>query len=323
MGTIEAAPAKADLHVHTSFSGWSHLRFIHPRECYSAPGDVYDTARGRGMDFVAITDHESIEGALRLRDERGVEAHRVIVGEELRCVFPETGQWVHVNVLGLEEEQHRILQKLKRDVRDVCAWCRERGLLLILNHPFQSYIGQKPLQSYIEDILSLFTHVEGLNGGVPSLQNRAVSALCRLASSEGMPLVQVGGSDGHTLKRVGKAYTEARASTGAGFLEEIKAGRCHPGGVNFSTPDLLRDVYLNVAMYYLRLYTGRGEARGPAAYAADVAVATACLPAAAGGLPAAIVLGSQLRQKAVSRAVIARLGGLNWGLLKAAAGASQ
>ena len=42
-----------------------------------------------------------IKGALRLQEEPGIDPSRVIVGEEVECAFPETGQWVHVNVLGL------------------------------------------------------------------------------------------------------------------------------------------------------------------------------------------------------------------------------
>ncbi len=314
-----SSEALADLHVHTRYSCWRHLRFIHPRDCYSEPRAVYDAALARGMRFVAITDHNAVEGALRLLDQPGVNPALVIVGEEVEAVFPETGQWVHVNVLDMTEEDHRRLQALRGDVREVVAYCRERGLLCVLNHPFQSYLGQKPLQAYIEDLLGLFTHVEGLNGAVPELQNRAVAELCRVAAAQGIPLTQAGGSDAHRLRRVGAAWTRARAETAADFLREVRAGRCTVGGTTSGSTGLLRDVYAVVGTYYGRLYTGRGEAQGAVAYAVDAGFATLSLPAALLGLPAAVTLGSQIRQKAVSRRVLARLSVLDWQNLSAAA----
>jgi predicted metal-dependent phosphoesterase TrpH len=309
---------KADLHVHTRYSAWRHLRFIHPRDCYVEPGQAYERALAVGMDLVAVTDHDSVEGALRLLQMPGVDPHRVIVGEEVECSFPETGQWVHVNVLGLGEEDHRELQRLRGDVRDVVGYCRTRGLLHILNHPFQSYFGQKPLGAYIEDILALFTHVEGLNGGVTHLQNRSVRALCAAAAAQGCELTQVGGSDAHTVGRIGKAWTEAEGGTAPAFIESVRAGRCHPGGASQGVWGLFLDVERVIGTYYARLYTGRGGGGSASAYAGDLLAATACLPAAFGPFPLAVVALNQARQRAVSRAVPAKLSSLDWNTVELA-----
>ncbi len=60
---------RADLHVHTLHSRRSgSLQFLRSRDCYSEPIDVYRSAKARGMDLVAITDHDSIDGALELMD---------------------------------------------------------------------------------------------------------------------------------------------------------------------------------------------------------------------------------------------------------------
>lgn len=313
--------ARADLHVHTAFSAWRHLRFIHPRDSYVQPLEAYRAALAAGMDFVAITDHDEVEGALRLLECPGVEPERIIVGEEVECRFPDTRQWVHVNVLGISEEDHRALQRLKGDVRDLCAFCRERGLLHALNHPFQSFSGQKSPQAYVEDILSLFTHVEGLNGAVSALQNRAATVLGQAAWERGLKLTPVAGSDAHTARRIGASYTEAQADTPAGFLEEIRQGRCAVGGATGSLWSLVADVHAIIGEYYLRLYTGRGEGRGPGAYAADLLCATAMLPFAFGPFPAAVTALSFSRQGRASRAVIASLtAGRGAGSWKAAFG---
>jgi len=183
--------------------------------------------------------------------------------------------------------------------------------------PLPILLGQKPLEEFVEDILSLFTHIEGLNGCVHALQNRAVLALRDLSQRAGHSLTLVGGSDAHTLGRVGGAYTEARASTAEGFVDEIRKGRCGVGGSSQTALRLLADVNSNVYEYYRRLYTGRREAGDRRPGFADAAVATACLPAALGGLPSAVALLDLARQKIVSGRILTRLHGLDWNSLGA------
>jgi predicted metal-dependent phosphoesterase TrpH len=59
---------RCDLHVHSRFSGAVDLPLLRHvgYECYSEPREVYDAARRMGMDFVTLTDHDSIEGAVEL-----------------------------------------------------------------------------------------------------------------------------------------------------------------------------------------------------------------------------------------------------------------
>ena len=80
---------RADLHCHSDASNKAAeaaLNAIHCPECYSRPDEVYAQARRRGMDFVTITDHDSVEGVLRIV----ADSPDVFVGEELTCWFPRT-----------------------------------------------------------------------------------------------------------------------------------------------------------------------------------------------------------------------------------------
>ena len=64
---------RADLHMHTTSSdGWP------------TPQELVGHARRAGLDVVAVTDHDTIEGALRAADHaaRWSRFH-VIVGEEI------------------------------------------------------------------------------------------------------------------------------------------------------------------------------------------------------------------------------------------------
>lgn len=298
------------MHVHTRYSGWRHMKLIHARDCYTEPAALYRRALSAGMDLVAVTDHDTLEGALRLLDSPGVDPARIILGEEVETRFPETGQWVHVGIYDLTEEDHEEVRRLSGNVRDVAAYCRRRNLLHVLNHPFQSFLWQKPVEAYVEDILENFTHVEGLNGGNPVLQNLAVARLCRLSSRFGKRLVQVGGSDAHVLGRTAKAWTEARAADKRDFLSEVAAGRSRVRGRSITTSGLLRDVHRVLWTYYRRLYTQQGEGLSGAALATDLAVATAAIPAVVFLLPAWITLLNQVRQKGVSLAVLKKLSAL-------------
>ena len=61
--------SKADLHCHSTASQESKLgvqRSLGLPECATPPQEVYELAKRRGMDFVTITDHDTIAGALEL-----------------------------------------------------------------------------------------------------------------------------------------------------------------------------------------------------------------------------------------------------------------
>src|SRR6266850_1432685 len=90
---------RADMHVHTCHSRYNdNIPLLGARDCYSRPEAVYAVAKARGMDLVAITDHDTIDGALALA-ERMPDARDIIVGEEVSCWMPcrrsrsETEPW--------------------------------------------------------------------------------------------------------------------------------------------------------------------------------------------------------------------------------------
>src|SRR5665647_1962883 len=58
---------RADLHVHSSCSDDPTnpgIRALHGRESYTDPLEVYAAAKARGMDYVTITDHNTLDGSL-------------------------------------------------------------------------------------------------------------------------------------------------------------------------------------------------------------------------------------------------------------------
>jgi hypothetical protein len=161
---------RADLHVHTWASTVSgNLHFLKSRDCYSAPLDVYRVAKTRGMDLVAITDHDSIDGALELLD-RLPAASDVIVGEEVSCRFPDGDIEVHLGVYGMTEQLHRDIQPLRGNVFEVTALLRAHGAFFSLNHLLHFYRGQTPLDNYLR-LLDEVPAVEARNGTMVRAHN--------------------------------------------------------------------------------------------------------------------------------------------------------
>ena len=191
---------KVDLHVHSSFSNFKHLKALRARDSYNDLMRVYGRCREIGCDYVAITDHDTIDGALELLSRRPDLEPSVIIGEEVETCFPETGQWVHVNVLGVDEAIHDELSRVKRSVYELVSYLRSRNLVHFLNHPLQSYRMQKKPMRFVEDVLELFTHVEVGNGTLPPDQNRAAAGILEYGRRMGLTRFGVGGSDARRLR---------------------------------------------------------------------------------------------------------------------------
>src|SRR3989454_1964032 len=221
-----SALRRCDLHLHTRYSSWRHARVLRARDSYSEPVDVFDRAKAAGMDYVAITDHDSIEGALGLLEARPDRASEIIVGEEVETRFPDTGQPLHVNVYGLDESAHREVQILRGDVRELVAYLRRRGLLHVLNHPFWSYRFQKRPRAYVEEILDLFNHFEAANSTMPSGHTAAAEAMLRYAVALGLRKTAVAGSDAHVPDHVASSFTLAPGDTAAAWLASVAQGEC-------------------------------------------------------------------------------------------------
>jgi predicted metal-dependent phosphoesterase TrpH len=248
---------RADLHVHSCFSRQSgNLKFLKSRDCYSSPEAVYRTAKARGMDLVTITDHDSIDGCLEFLSRNPDAADRdFLIGEEVSCRFPGTTLDVHFGVYGLSEALHRELQPLRRDAFAVAACLREAGVFFALNHLLHFYRGQVPFAAYLR-LLGEVPALETRNGTMLAAHNTLIEALAlrrqRLDGRAG-GLGVTGGSDAHTLRRIGTTWTEAAGRTPAEFLASLRAGRATTGGAHGSTRAIAADAYGVIRSYVASL----------------------------------------------------------------------
>ena len=249
---------KVDLHVHTYHSGYgSHLRFLRSRDCYSDPFDVHRVARARGMDLVCITDHDSLDGCLEFLD-RYPDAPDFIMGEEIECLFPlgrrgarDDRPKVHLGAIGMTERTHRHVQPLRDNVFDVIAYLRSEGVFVAVNHLFMLYEDHVPLADYVWPLLRRCDAAETRNGAMLREHNELIERL--VAENAPLGFATVGGSDAHTLTRIGRTYTEVEARDRDEFLAGLRAGHATAGGDHGTAATLAREIYEVILQYWASL----------------------------------------------------------------------
>ncbi|HVR42774.1 MAG TPA: PHP-associated domain-containing protein [Thermoanaerobaculia bacterium] len=299
----DPASRKVDLHCHSRFSIFKYFRRANTRDCYNAPEDVYRLAKERGMSYVTLSDHDSIEGAVYLLNEYP-DLDDFFISEEVETYFPETGQRVHVGVYDLDEAQHREIQKLRPDIRELVPYLKSENLIFAVNHLFQNYRMKNVASRYIGEMIDMFDVYEVMNGAMASVHNRMVQQLVREIRGTGRRIAMVGGSDAHTLKHVGKVYTVSQAPSLREFLENVRAGRCFAWGEEMRFRDLVSDIYLLILAYYndsgvdLRSaeFTGVDKTL-------QIVTRLAAIPTAISGLPAAITSFNYIKQIIVSKGI--------------------
>jgi predicted metal-dependent phosphoesterase TrpH len=290
---------KSDLHLHTSFSGWRRLHhLIDAQDCYVGPDEAFATARRRGMDYVAFTDHDSIDGALDFLSRHPEEEPRVIVGEEVEVRLAKTGRWVHINVYGVDERIHEDLARLRGDALETIDYLGRSGLPFVLNHPFQSFRSIRAARHHLAILLPLVPAIEVCNSTSPRIQRRVLEGM--LDGLSNPVCARIGGSDAHTTRRIAAAYTLAPGATKADFLDSIRRGECEAGGQAQGLGALVRDVYQIVWEYYAQIYGGRLPA-GMKRRTGNVLGSIALLPAVILGLPAALTALHVARQVFIAR----------------------
>jgi predicted metal-dependent phosphoesterase TrpH len=299
---------RADMHVHTCHSKENrNMPFLRSRDCYSRPEDVYRVAKARGMDLVAITDHDTIEGALDLL-ERRPDAADIIVGEEVSCWLPDGGLEVHLGVYGMTEALHRDVQRLRRNAFDVAARLREAGVFFALNHLLHFYHPRTPLAGYLR-LLEEVPALEVRNGAMLAEHNRLIERMAARGRTPGAApgLAVVAGSDAHTLRRVGTTWTEAPGRDRDEFLRSVREGRGLPGGRDGTMFTVAGDAYGVIVRFVASLAGLEPRDHGALHRAACLAFTVASLPFQF--LPLAIALAGKSRELRTVRQVGGRLSG--------------
>ena len=220
---------KADLHVHSKYSGLSKILFVKYPDSISEPRDILRNAEQRGLDVVCITDHNSIRGAMEARKiESPVE---VVVGEEISTADGE--------VLGLflTEEVPRGMT-----AAETIDAIHTMGGLAVAPHPFSTHcsaLGNMVFDLDLDGIEMLNSvHRDGYSDDIAQ----------RLCTDSGRALT--GGSDAHTPTMVGNAYTTFEGHT-AEDLRKSLFDRTTGYGGGYTT---LRDIVWMTTNIALKLH---------------------------------------------------------------------
>jgi hypothetical protein len=197
--SVPSGKLALDLHVHSAYS----------KDSIATLPDLIEAVRRRGLSGLALTDHNSIEGALRLRE---TALFPVIVGEE---IMTQEGE-----IIGLFLER-AIPRRLSP--KDTVAAIREQGGLVYLPHPMDCARRAVLCAAGIAEIIADVDIVEVMNARV--VLGRDNQRARQLADAHKLPCGA--GSDAHTAGEVGAAYVlipECDLADPRAFLHAIRQG---------------------------------------------------------------------------------------------------
>ena len=270
--------SRVDLHIHTKFSvrpaTWL-LQKINSPESYADPEEVYTLAKAHGMDFVTITDHDSIEGAL-------VIAHHedAFVSEEITTTFPEDRCKVHILMWDITEEQQREAHRLSENIFELQKYLRQQEIHHGVAHALYS-INRRLTAGHFEKLLLMFKVFEVRNGYRDRLSNEVLTEILdsltptkidELANHYGIEpdmdepwkKFRTGGSDDHSCTFIGHTNTKTpKSSTIREFLDHVSSGRGEAGGEHGSAQKFAYNTYKVSYLYHLSQSKADGKQPNP------------------------------------------------------------
>lgn len=200
----------ADLHVHTKHS-----------DGQDSVSDVLAWAARIRLDIIAITDHDTIEGAIIAAELAHVRSGpEVVVGEEVSSLDG------HILALFINKV---IAPNLS--AQETVAAIHEQGGLAVAAHPYwrSSTLDYKGRLFGVGDRVAdlPFDAIEVINGGfTPSM----ISANRRAGwVVEALGRTSVGGSDAHVKHALGWGHTRFEGRTARDLRRSIVAGRTQAG----------------------------------------------------------------------------------------------
>ena len=177
-------------------------------DCLTPLEQIVERCLELGIDCIAVADHNTIAGALKLRE---IAPFRVIVAEEILTPVGE------IMGLFLSEQVSKGLSP-----QETISQIRSQGGLVGIPHPF----GRPPFWNAdtltSAEVLSRVDIIETLNARTPS--SNSIAKAWKLAKEQGK--VASAGSDAHTLGEIGRAYVEMPEFDGPDdFLSCLAQGR--------------------------------------------------------------------------------------------------
>ncbi len=188
---------KADFHIHTRYS----------MDCEMELEDIIKRCQRMEIDCIAITDHGTVEGALKMQE---IAPFKVIVGEEVLTDYGE--------IMGMFLKE-TIPSNISVD--EAISRIKDQGGLVCLPHPFDPLRGLTMDLEEVDKLAPRVDIVEVFNARSP-INSTADKALDYALRHEIPATV---GSDSHTLGEIGRTFVEIDDfDTPDQLLEVLKNG---------------------------------------------------------------------------------------------------
>ncbi len=195
----EVLRLRIDLHVHSCFSPDSVTRVE----------EIIELAKKRGLDGVAIVDHNTLGGGLAAWGLNKDPDFIVIPGTEYSTEHGHiVGLFLHEEItVEKSETQNSTVGPVagtRLPFEDVVKAIHDQGGLAVIAHPFQSRLS---LPAHVFTSSVRVDALEGFNSRATTRSNPKANALAAKCADEyGVPAV--GGSDAHLSWEIGRGYTE-------------------------------------------------------------------------------------------------------------------
>ena len=191
---------RVDMHTHTMWSG----------DCTTTPEEIVDVLSGAAIDVVCITDHNTISGALALRDRLPC---RVVVGQEVKTS--------HGEMIGLF-----LTERIPHGIKpaEAVARIREQGGIVYVPHPYDPMrhcLWAEVIEELAGDDCIDAIEVINAKTSLGHLNDRARETAERWGLAAGA------GSDAHVPLAYGAACVEMddfEEADAAGFLAALRTG---------------------------------------------------------------------------------------------------
>lgn len=191
---------RADFHIHTMYS----------MDCSTQLEDIISRCQETGITCVNIADHDSIEGASRLKESA---PFKVIVSEEILTPYGE--------IMGMFLKE-RIPSGVP--VEQAISRIKEQGGLVCIPHPFDTFRGLKMEPADMEKLAGQVDVVEVFNARSTLL--RCHTKAKAFAARHDIP--GTAGSDAHSASEIGRTYVEMPEFSGPeDFLAALRQGNLH------------------------------------------------------------------------------------------------
>ena len=192
----------ADFHIHTYYSRGEIL----PYDALYSPKDVVRRAKQVGLNCIAITDHNTIEGIEEAKAEGKKIGVKVVEGVELSIKYGNKW-WEKYDLILLGEKIE--LKNLKGSLIEVIEKAKAENLITYAPHPFTFY-GIKEFVKHV-DVVEVFN-----SNATPLANLRAYLAARKYKKTK------IAGSDSHILETLGNVVNEIELEDP---LEALRKGK--------------------------------------------------------------------------------------------------